>query len=106
MKFSDDTVERGGLEQAAEQLFGVLQEERLLRRSLEIQQRGGHGNSPAMVSTQTRLGGALIAMGASRRAQPLLAAALEATVARCGLNHPDTALARCRLASCLADLGE
>ena len=82
----------------------ALQAEKLLRRSLDIQQHYMKDKSMAIVGTQTRLAGALIAQSAPERAQPYLQAAVDATLRELGATHPDTALAQCRLASCQADL--
>lgn len=85
-----------------------MQAERLLRKSLHIQlcQGSDKGKSMAVAATQTRLAGELIALAAPERARPHLQAALDTAVKQLGPHHPDTALAQCRLASCLADLRE
>lgn len=83
-----------------------LQAERLLKRCLEIQQRhSGEGNVLQIAATRTQLGGMSIAQADAVAAEGYLQAALEEIHKALGDKHPDTALARCRLASCRADLG-
>ena len=82
-----------------------MQAERLLKRCLEIQQRhSGDDNTLSIATTQTQLGGICIVQANPRAAEAFLQGALEQIQSALGPKHPDTALSRCRLASCMADL--
>lgn len=83
------------------------QAERLLKRCLEIQQRhSGDGNTLNIAATKSQLGGVCIAQAIPMAAETYLQASLADTTAALGAAHPDTGLARCRLASCRADMGQ
>lgn len=82
-----------------------MQAERLLKRCLEIQQRhSGDDNTLSIATTQTQLGGVCIVQANPRAAEGYLRGALDQIQIALGAKHPDTALSRCRLASCMADL--
>lgn len=82
-----------------------VQAERLLKRCLEIQQRhSSEDDTLSIATTQTQLGGICIVQANPRAAETFLRGALEQIQGALGAKHPDTALSRCRLASCTADL--
>ena len=83
----------------------MTQAERLLKRCLEIQQRNSSEDNDLSIATiQTQLGGVCIVQANPRAAETYLRGALQQIESALGAKHPDTALSRCRLASCMADL--
>ena len=89
----------------SEKIVVNIQAERLLKRCLEILQRHcGSGNNISIATTQTKLGGVCIAQNKPSNAEIYLRAALFSIEQGLGPEHPDTALAQCRLASCMADM--
>ncbi len=87
----------------------MLQAERLLKQSEEVEKLGKTEkawNTERMREIKTRLGGLMVVQGKNQRAHEYLKKAVELTFTAHGPHHFETTMARCRLASCVADLGE
>jgi hypothetical protein len=86
-------------------MHSSVQAEQVLRKSLVTTAQAINGDSSlAAMGIQTHLAGLCIARGKPEKALPLLQGARNGILAGLGAEHPDTALAQCRLAACLADL--
>ena len=85
--------------------FYLLQAKHLFEESAHIQ-RETDPDSLALCTILTELAGACHAVSDHVQAKLYLQQAVQFSLTKLGADHPDTALSKCRLAACKADLQE
>ena len=78
----------------------------IFHKSYHIQKNSGNRSHALTGNILVELAGAKVAMSCPLPAMLSLTEGLQHLVANLGAGHPDTALAKCRLAACKADLGK